>query len=199
MSFSSLIFITKPHRDNYYHCQIYKYPLMNQNTEDHLPHFRVRPRFQIDTSCPLEELVEKIQNGLEKENAACNGRVNSMFGTLFIPQEDQHYWSPQLSLSFEKTETGTLMRGFYAPRPAVWTMFVFFYAIIGIAIIFILIFGMSYRSLGDSGAILWLIPVLVIIFLSLYAVAYTGQKMGHIQLVTLHRFLEECVGFEVIG
>ena len=172
---------------------------MNQNTEDHLPHFRVRPRFQIETTFSIEELTEKIQSGLDKENAPCLGQVSPMFATIYIPQEDQHYWSPQLSLNFEETETGIFMRGFYAPRPAVWTMFIFFYAVIGIAILFILIFGFSYRSLGNSGAILWLIPVLVIIFFSLYAVAFTGQKVGHDQMVTLHRFIEDCTGLEIIG
>ena len=170
---------------------------MSQVLEDRDFHYRVRPRFHVETPFTIEELSERINIELKKEDATCGGWVNPHYAKLFIPSGDQHYWSPHLSVSFEEEEKGTMLRGLYGPRPAVWTMFIFFYAFIGFAILIIGILGSSYLSLGKSGAILWLIPVLCVIFLTLYLVSYFGQKLGHDQMVILHHFMEDCVGHEI--
>jgi hypothetical protein len=171
---------------------------MSQVLEDHEFHYRVRPRFHVETPYSVEDISDRINSELKKEGAACRGWVNPHYAKLFIPTVDQHYWSPHLSVSFEEEENGkTTLRGIYGPRPAVWTMFVFFYAFIGFAILILAILGTSYMSLGKSGAILWLIPVLCIIFLTLYLVSYFGQKLGHDQMVVLHHFMEECIGQKI--
>jgi hypothetical protein len=150
--------------------------------------YKVRPRFKIETNYRVEELKNKLQEGLHQEAAACIGIVNPGYVTLYIPRKDQHYWSPQLNLTFEETEKGCVLRGLYSPRPAVWTMFVFFYAIIALAVLFIGVLGLSYLMLNKPAAILWLVPVLILIFLSLYLVAYFGQKLGEKQMIILHDF-----------
>ena len=172
---------------------------MSQNAEDHLPEYRVRPRFQIETTYSIQELCEKIRLGLEKENASCKGRITANeFATLYLPISEQHYWSPQLSLTFKASKKGCLLRGLYGPRPGVWTMFVFFYSIIGFAILIILMIGSSYLMLDLPAPFLWWVPVLCLMFLTLYLVAFIGQKKGHDQMITLHQFLEESTGLEII-
>ncbi|WP_367391951.1 hypothetical protein [Lewinella sp. LCG006] len=171
---------------------------MKKSTEDHLPPYRVRPRFQVVTEDNFGQLEDKIDKALKEENAPCTGRVNPGYITLYLPAAVQHYWSPQLSITLDETEEGkTLIRGVYGPRPAVWTMFVFFYAILGFAILVISIIGMANLSLEKSGTVLWLVPLLVVAFLSLYLVAFFGQKAGHDQMVTLHQFLEESTGLNI--
>ena len=170
---------------------------MEHVAEDHHFHYRVRPKFHVEVPYSVEELNNKIDAGLKDEEATVRGWVNQYYAKLFIPRIDQHYWSPHLSVSFEESENGTMLRGVYGPRPAVWTMFVFFYAFIGFGILIVSILGTSYISLGKSGAILWLVPVLLIIFLTLYLVSYFGQKLGHDQMVTLHHFVEDCIGQEI--
>ena len=102
---------------------------MSPLTEGHLPAYRVRPRFKLATGFSIDQLIEKLQSALDRENAECLGSVHALGGTLNLPYQQQHYWSPQLSLSFEETEAGTILRGLYGPRPSVWGMFVFFYSI----------------------------------------------------------------------
>ncbi len=170
---------------------------MKKPTEDHLPPYRVRPRFQVVTEDNFGQLEDKISKALKEDNTPCTGRVNPGYITLYLPVAEQHYWSPQLSITMDETEEGTLLRGLYGPRPAVWTMFVFFYALLGFAILVIGIIGMANVSLEKSGAILWLVPLLIIAFLSLYLVAFFGQKAGHDQMVTLHEFLEKSTGLNI--
>ena len=162
-------------------------------SENPIPLYQIRPRFQIDTKYSLDEIHARINNSLKKDQATCRGSIYSHYVTLFIPEDDQHYWSPQLSLNIEELDIGTHIRGLYGPNPSIWTMFIFFYSFIGIAFLFVSIFGFSRMSLGESGWILWLLPILFIIFISIYISAYFGKKKGHDQMIILHLFLEQCL------
>lgn len=173
---------------------------MSADHDEHLPPYKVRPRFKIATPFSTEQLVEKIKSGLEKTDAPCQGWVHvAGYGKIFLPKEDQHYWSPQLSLTLEESPEGCLLSGLYGPREAVWTMFMFFYFVIAFAVVVVTGIGFSNLYLGKPGLVLWLVPILVLIFCSLFLVAYAGQKLGHDEMLTLHNFLEESTGLEIDG
>jgi hypothetical protein len=72
-------------------------------------------------------------------------------------------------------------------------MFIFFYAVIAFATLVVTVIGTSNMSVGNSGAILWALPFLALVFCSLYIVSYTGQRKGHDQVESLHRIVEHCV------
>ncbi len=168
-------------------------------TESHLPSYRIRPRFRIESPLTPVEVISKIKEGLKTPGAACDGHAGVGFATLTILEKDRHYWSPQLTVSVEKLEEkeGSLIRGLYGPAPAVWTMFVFFYSLVGFATAAALITGLSYLSLGMSGGWLWWALVFAVVLLSIYLVSYFGQRLGHDQMETLHNFLEEKLGHPV--
>lgn len=167
---------------------------------DHLPPYRVRPRFEVLAPMPPAEAVQRLRNSLKQEGAAVKGKVITGFATLYLPRDEQHYWSPQLTISIEDVEdkNGCLVRGLYGPRASVWTMFVFFYAAIGFFTMVVLLWGLTNHTLGKSVWILWWIPVLVLVFLTLYLVAYFGQRLGHDQMLTLHQFVEKSLGLEIV-
>ena len=158
----------------------------------------IRPRFRLTSKLSIEEIGEKIKSALEEPNVACIGQIIHGHSTIKMPIKDQHYWSPQLSMTLEKTQNGTLIRGLYGPRPEVWTMFVLFYTIIGLATLAALVFGMSYMMLGQSVWVLWLVPAFLTIFLSLFLVANRGKSMGKEQIHVIHHFVEEAVGFPLV-
>lgn len=153
----------------------------------------IRLRFHIESAYTTEELIAIIKSNLAKENASCTGRAKDRYATLLISQAERHYWSPQLSLTFEQEEETCLIRGVYGPAPSVWTMFVFFYSLIGFLVLIIGVMGLSNMSLGKSTTILWFVPLLIAVFCSLYMVSYFGQNMGKEQMITLHRFFKECL------
>lgn len=153
----------------------------------------VRPRFKVEISVSLGELCNRVTDKLAEKEACCEGYLKHGFGTIALPTADQHYWSPQLTLTVEELEGKTILRGLYAPRPAVWTMFVFFYSFIGFLILVVTIMGLSFYSLDKPATILWAIPLLFLILGSLYFVSRKGQEKGKDQLLTLHHFIEGCV------
>ncbi|MFT4535842.1 MAG: hypothetical protein ACI9P5_003212 [Saprospiraceae bacterium] len=154
--------------------------------------FHLRPRFTIISNRSIDELCDTFRALLLKPDAEYSGKVRSGFVSLYPKSGDRHYWSPHFSLSMEEPEDidgKTFISGIYGPAPEVWTMFVFFYAIIALSIVIASVIGFANRSIGESGAILWAIPVLVLIFASMYSVSYFGQKKGHNQVEGIYRFL----------
>lgn len=165
--------------------------------EEHIHFKRVRPRIRLESELSSEEITNRIREKLKSDDCYCNGQVTANFATIYPPSEDQHYWSPQLTITLEESENSTLVRGLYGPHPQVWTMFVFFYSIIGFVTLIVSMVGLSYWSLDQPAGILWVVPGLFLLFLSLFLVAYFGQRFGHKQLTSIHRFLEDCLNQKI--
>jgi hypothetical protein len=158
---------------------------------------RIRPRFQVDLPLSPQALEEGLRAGLTAPDAPCLGHVKHGYASLALPAADQHYWSPRLTLTIEEHDGGSRLRGLYGPRAEVWTMFVFFYALLGFGIVMTAIVGLSRASLGRPSTILWAVPALAVAFATLWLVSYSGQKLGSGQMHVLHGFVERCCGREI--
>ena len=131
------------------------------------------------------------------DEAECIGECLPNYIVLKVPQEDQHYWSPQLSLMLEPMEKGTIIRGLYGPKPSIWTMFIFAYAVLGVGAMFVGIIGFARLNLNMPAPILWLLLVIAILALLVYLTAQVGQKKGAEQTFRIHHFYEKVVGNKV--
>ena len=160
--------------------------------------FRIRPRFKLQVNYSIEQIQNKIDIELKKENRQCSANINNTFITLQLPKNEIHYWSPQLRLSLEENEEGTLIRGLYGPKPSVWALFFYFYAAFGILGFFAGIYGLVQVSLDIPAPILWTLPILVICSVILYLFSQTGQKLGAQQMFTLHNFFESALNTKVV-
>jgi len=158
--------------------------------------FQIRPRFEITSDYTVDEIQDIMKKALKSGEAPCDGKVRFGYVSLYPAESDHHYWSPHLSVTIEEhpTEGGSLLRGLYGPSPAVWTMFVFVYAIIALAAVIATVIGFANMSIDESGTILWAVPVLILLFASMYLVSSIGQKKGHDQIEDIHHFFEHCIG-----
>ncbi len=162
-----------------------------EKTESNL---RVRPRFRKQLPETPEAVKEKIKAALELKDSSCIGQIVDNHVILKIPLNQQHYWSPQLTLEIEKNDEGTLIRGLFGPKPDVWTMFVFFYSALGFLTIMGLIFGLSQMMLKMDPYGLWLVPVGVGLLAVLYFMSRVGQKLGRTQMNQLNVFFKAAIG-----
>lgn len=119
------------------------------------------------------------------------------YAILRIPEEQQHFWSPEMTVSTEETEEGTILRGLIGPKPTVWTLFFSFYAFMAFIILIALIWGLSQWSLGHSPHVLWLVPIASLLWISAYAIALTGQKLSRTEMKRLISFLQEALHIKI--
>ena len=159
--------------------------------------FNLRPRFKKLIASNSSSLESALKEALTAKDSVCTGYVGTGYCTIKIPISERHFWSPQLTISFEDIEDKTEIRGLYGPNPTVWAVFFFGYIVLGLTALFILVIGFSRITLDMSGTILWVIPGLGVAALVLYLIAQAGQKIGAEQMYTLHHFFEELLNEKV--
>lgn len=160
--------------------------------------FRTRPKFKITSSRNVIDIVRLLADALEKTSLPVEGKVFNSHGLLRIKPEQQHYWSPQLSISFEETEDNqTIIRGMYGPNPSVWAIFLMGYILLGLGIFFMTMIGLVRMNLKLDASILWIVPFLMGGTFILWLVAQTGQKVGAEQTFMIHHFFEESINDQI--
>lgn len=155
--------------------------------------FRTRPRFRKVLAMPPAEFEAHLKEDLTKHTGSCVGKFRPGHVRLIIQPAEQHYWSPQLSLSYEAHENGTLIRGLYGPNPSVWALFFYGYSALGITNLFASMWGFALYSMDKDPWPLWVALGTLVGIAILYMVAQTGQKLGAEQTFTLHHFFENSV------
>ena len=156
---------------------------------------RIRPRFKDTYHVTPKVLEEQVREQLRLKDCPCTAKIIPGFIVLKVLENEQHFWSPQLSLSFDLDESGerTIIRGLYGPNPTVWAIFTFGYGAIAVLALFLGFYGFSQYSLGQNAAILWSLPILGLAATALYVIAQFGQKLGVEQTFTLHHFFEDTI------
>ncbi len=153
----------------------------------------IRPRFRLSTSLQREEVFALIRQQL-KQDATVHGAVLKQYAILKIPQSEAHYWSPELQIRIDEEESdadpeATILRCLIGPKQTVWSLFVFFYALVGVISFFGGMYGLSQLTIGQSSWFIWLFPVGLALIPTIWLVAKVGQKAGREQMLHLVSFL----------
>ena len=151
----------------------------------------IRPRFTLTSNASIEAICSRYKAILITKQKPFEGKVRHGYISIIPTEVQRHYWSPHLSIVVEQSEEDenvTLLKGLYGPSPSVWTMFVFFYAIITLVTVIVTIIGFANLSIDESGKILWALPFLIILILSIYVTSYFGQLKGKDQIEEINHF-----------
>jgi hypothetical protein len=158
-----------------------------------LDFLEIRPRFKKETPESIHVLLEKLDQLFSDEKGAIDGSIVHHHVSVKIPKESQHFWSPQLSLSFEKVETGTRIRGLYGPSPNVWLMFMFLYFFMGFVAMLVLVVGISRLNLGLTAYILWAVPFVLGGIFVLWFTGKAGRKLGQEEIFRIHNLIKPAI------
>ena len=159
-----------------------------------MSHIAVRPRFKKLSQLKREELERRIKERLQNYGSLCTGHFVDGFIVLRIPKQKRHFWSPELSLSFEQREDGTLVRGLYGPDPALWAFFFYGRAITLLVACFISVGIFSEWWLNKEMKYEAPFALSLGVGAALYAIAQVGRKLGEPQTYIIHTFIEDCLG-----
>ena len=152
----------------------------------------IRPRFTQHLNMAPEEICDLMKNKFG-EDQRCSGACYPTFVELRVPEKDQHFWSPQLMLNFEKETDGTRIEGVYGPAKNVWSLFLWAYMLLGLASMWIIIQSTVRWTLGMPG-IYWMLAITGGLAVGVYFFAQFGQKVGAEQMFTLHHYWEDAIG-----
>ncbi len=158
----------------------------------------LRPRYKFSTELTAEAIRGGLKTALKDKSVnefELQHRSVSNHLIISFPQKHKHFWSPTLDVNLEDGQNGkTTVRVLIGPEPSIWTMFMFFYTLGGLAMVAGLVLGYSQWTLGKGVMALWLIPVGFAIVLFFYLAALGGKSKAQHQMKILKTFMEEAIG-----
>ena len=157
-----------------------------KNSDIHL-----RPRFKMNFNESQEYLISKFKENLKEEGCKYCSKVVDGHVVIDVPKDENHFWSPQLNIEIEKTETDkTIVKGLFGPKPQVWTLFMFFHFAVAVAFIGFSVMAYVQWSLKtDFSFALTIVIGLPILWIVMYFLGRIGKKRGHKQMDELHSFM----------
>ena len=151
--------------------------------------FGLRPRLELDVPGNAAGLGKQIREA----STVYASTVVGNYLVIKIPEERQHYWSPQLQVEMEDRSGVVHVNGLFTPMPSVWTLFAGAYGLILVLGFFGTIYGLAQLQLGHPPRGLWSCPVAIALVAGVYGAALFGQRVGHEQTEELAAFLRRCL------
>jgi len=160
---------------------------------------RLRPTFVVPLRPERDEAIELIRTGLAESVPASRWIGKGRWAEIHVPGEDQRIWSPYLSVRLDAPDdetpegAGCTLFARFAPRPEIWTGFVFAYAAVAFLALIGGIFGYVQWASDESPWGLWAIAVGVPLLALLHLFSWLGQRWSHDQMVELKAILDPVI------
>jgi hypothetical protein len=143
---------------------------------------------------PREDAIELLRSQLAESRSRDCWKGKGRWCEIHLPEEEQKIWTPHLSLRLDHEDRGSSIFARFAPKPEIWTFFMFLYVLVVFLILFGATFGYVQWASNEPAWGLWAVwlglPVLGLIHLA----AYMGQRLGRSQMEDLKSRLDEVVG-----
>ena len=161
---------------------------------------RVRPRIRRFSTDSKEAILERYRELIDSKNFPVQGRVINQHVSIRMSANEQHFWSPELSLDVtdnhlqdlyvEAEGKATLIRGFVGPKSNVWTLFMFFYIAFGLVFVFATMWGGSEWMLDKPTYGFYYAGAALLAMLVTFIATQIGQKIGEEQTELLLKITE---------
>lgn len=154
---------------------------------------RMRPRMMVETTAPEQELFRVLRRRFASAECPFEGTIAGRYVVIRIPEDRQHFWSPQFQIEVSPRDHGLLLDGLFMPPAAVWTAFAGVYALVIFAGFTGFTFGLAQLHLQQPATALWSLPAMLVMLGLIYGAALIGQRLGHGQMEELSGFLQDCL------
>jgi hypothetical protein len=153
----------------------------------------LRPRFELFSAIPLDNLKERFNEAKDKLEPDFKIKVIGNYIYLGIGLVARKNWSPNLQLELEAYEDGrTHIRGVFGPDPVLWTLFMFLHFVVaGIFLIFGVIAYSKYNLNEPCLFDLVIMFIMTNIWFLLYYIARYNRSRGLQQAESLEKIMRD--------
>lgn len=159
--------------------------------EETLNKVLLKPRFKIEVQQQKDFIIQQFKDNLNQPDCKYCSKMGNDHIFIDLPKEEQKLWTPQLEVVVEQKENGSLIRGLFAPKPSMWTFFIFLHFVDAIA--FLIFFALYYANKVSGGETqLWVFAMVfcVVAWIMLYLLGQIGKKKSEKQIQDLKHFLK---------
>jgi len=165
---------------------------------------RLRPTFTVPLALDREEAIERIRSGLDAAVPANRWIGKGRWAEIHVPGDERRIWSPYLSVRLDELDahhraagqpegTRCVLFARFAPRPEVWTGFVFLYAVVAFLALLGGIFGYVQWASDESPWGLWAVVLGLPALAGLHLASWIGQRWSQAQMHELKAVLDPVV------
>ncbi|MCB0737521.1 MAG: hypothetical protein KDC92_08405 [Bacteroidetes bacterium] len=158
--------------------------------EQEIQSLRSRPRFKKAYKASIDNIIESFVN-YTNGHELVTGSASTQYLFLRLHQHNEKLWTPRLSIALEEIENGVLLRGLYAPRPAIWTGVIFCYAMLSFGAIAALFWGFTQQMNNTFPFGFWIVPGCLLTIGGIYLLSQFGQKLSYHQMEILQKSFNE--------
>lgn len=151
---------------------------------------KTRPRVRYASPLTPDDLAEDLMAYFKTHRTTYFGYVVKHHAVVEMHRDQVKLWSPRIEIDIEQRDTGSLVRGFIAPRPGVWAMIMALYGSLGFSAFFALIIAMSDMLMGTYGWAFYVLIGCILGIIAVYIVSQSGKKVAEADIIAMRGFLE---------
>lgn len=143
---------------------------------------RLRPTFYLELPVPAEEAIQRIRRELARTELAGPTMAAGRYAEFLVHRSERRIWSPRLTIRIEDAPDGSTLRGRFAPRPDVWTGFMFVYIVVAFLILFGATLGYVQQVSDQTPWGYWAVPGGLLVIAAIHLLSYAGQRLARGQM-----------------
>lgn len=149
-----------------------------------------RPRIEIRIPRPVDEVREAFLDRVAHPTCTCEGRFAKNHLHVEVGADRRHVWSPVLDVDVREEDGQTVLVGRFAPRPDLWTLYVFVYAFAGFVATVALCWWLAQLALDEPPTALWGLAAAAALAAVTWLTTRLGWRLGHDQMSDLYRMVD---------
>ncbi len=154
-----------------------------------LEKLHLRPRFKYKVHDSADKSLATLRAHFDASEYKFRGEFVGEHIIITVNKNDEHYWSPSVSLRILQHKEGSIIKGLFGPRPEVWTLFAFLRFAMLTASIFLTIIGLAQLTLDNTPwALYGLLPILALAVI-VWIAGRIGKQAGQSQMDLLKNYV----------
>ena len=158
----------------------------------------MRPRFTIEVSCRVDQVMDALREGAAVPGARIDGHFSERHGVVTIPEDEREFWSTQLGITVEAgssdsdgTPHPTRVLGVFSPHPEIWTAYVFAIGTLSGVVICGALYAVVQLSMGQMPWAMGVSLLAVLVGGLVYTSTLVGQSLALGEMYHLRSYLDD--------
>ena len=150
----------------------------------------MRPKFNLELPIPADEAVLRLRQGMNTPDLRESIMAAGQYAEFLVDSSERRIWSPRLEVRIDDAPGGASLYGRFAPRPDVWTGFMFVYFLAWFSVVFGAKLGYVQQVSDERAWGFWAVPIGLLIVAGIHAASYLGKRLAVDQMRELRGRLD---------
>ncbi len=160
--------------------------MIHENTLEAL---RLRPRFKYVVHNSADESLKILRKHFDESEYRFRGQFVDEYISIFVKREDEHFWSPTVSITILQHNKGSVIKCLFGPKANVWTLFALLRLGMLSSSFFLAIIGLSQYFLDKEPVALYGLAGVMVLAVVVWIAGRIGRERAKEQMGLLKNYV----------